>query len=74
MYKCIIIIMNFDLALHRYMSARMLVQRSSILDLIVITMATFDFYALQAVCSFLSWATGSNMNDRTIKHLATPLY
>ena len=66
--------MKLDLALHRYLSARMLVQRSSILELIKIAMITFNFHALQAVCAFSSWVTGSIMNDHTIKHLVTPLY
>ena len=37
-------------------------------------MPTFDSHVLQEVGTVLSWVTGSNVNDRTSEHLATPLY
>ena len=52
----------------------MLVQSSSILELVEIAMSTFDSYTLQEVCAFSSWAACSNADDHTSKHLATPLY
>ena len=52
--------MNFDLAQHRYLNTRVLVQRFSILELVEITITTFDSHALQELCAFLSRATCSN--------------
>ena len=62
--------MNFDLAQHRYL---VLVQGSSILELVEIAISAFDSHAFQEIGAFLSWATCSNANDRTSEHLATPL-
>ena len=63
--------MNFDLAQHRYLNTYMLVQSSSILELVEITMSVFNS---QEVCTFLSWVTCSNTHNHTGEHLAMPLY
>ena len=50
----------------------MLVQSSSILEIVEIAMSAFNSHALQEVGTFLSWATCNNVNDHTSEHLAMP--
>ena len=71
MYKYII---EFDLAQHRYLNTRVLVQH--LIELFEIAMSMFDYHSLQEIggTAFLSWATYNNVNDRTSEHLATPVY
>ena len=52
----------------------MLVQSSSMLELVEIAMSTFDSHTYQEVSTFLSWATCINENDRMSKHLAMLLH
>ena len=52
----------------------MLLQGSSILELVEIAISALDSHALQEIGAFLSWVTCSNANDRTSEHLAMPLY
>ena len=45
---------NFDLAHHRYLNTRVLVQGSSIVEFVEIAMYTFDSHVLQEVGAVLS--------------------